>query len=332
VVALSERPGKEIRKFLARLVLAGLVVLADLGCAGTCAAASPAVACSPDRPTVVSGDSITVRVWLESSPPGLRYDWTATGGNIKGRDAEAVWDFQGVTPGVYESTVTATDPRKDRVACTVQVIVREHSMGGSQRTTWRNFLIKGQREKPGYGLYSYLLFGSPPDDSSRDRYSIAVDVYLRQILEIVRLEDEPSVSLSELNVTHLPVTAQPPADVSVDWVLAHYDYATARLMLAKLPGTYMTGPYFISVLKPLLTSDTVSAHYLRQNLSTVPTVPKDLIYWWVREFQGQAAQERFWEERTGQQLALKLRTIVAAVAVAMPEVRKGLDTAITWVR
>ncbi len=330
-------------KIFASPLLACLIVLPGLGRASRCAAreatpalpkepaASPSVACSPDKPTVGSGDSIEVRVWVEPPTAGLRYIWAATGGSIKGQDAEAIWDFKGVTAGVYESTVTATHPRSGRVACTMQVIVREHTMGEGHRVTGRYFLVKGQKEKPGYGLYSYLLFGAPPDDSSRDRYRVAIDTYLHQLTEIERLEDEPSVDLAQLNVTYLPVDIPSPPDVSADWGVAHYDYGRARLMLAKLSGTYLTGPYIISLLKPLGATDRVSGPYLFQNLSTVPAVPKDLLYWWVREFQGQAAQERFWEERTMQRLALKLRTTVAVVAVAMPEVRQGLDTAIAWV-
>ena len=53
---------------------------------------------------------------------------------------------------------------------------------------------------------------------------------------------------------------------------------------------------------------------------------------WVREFLNQAAQERFWEERTGQQLALKLRLTIGILGVGLPEVRKALDTWIAWVR
>lgn len=35
--------------------------------------------------------------------------------------------------------------------------------------TARDFLVPGQSEADGFGLYSYLLFGSPPTQESRDR-------------------------------------------------------------------------------------------------------------------------------------------------------------------
>jgi hypothetical protein len=328
--------------FILQLV-ASLIALAGLGRASSDAvgitglvlgkevAASPTLPCSPDKPTVLSGDSIQVRVWVDPSQPGLRYDWTATGGNIKGQNDKAVWDFKAVTPGIYESTVTATTKTNGSVMCTIQVIVREHIMGGEHAVPRRSFLLKGQSEPPGYGLYSYILFGSPPDDSSRDRFLVAIDAYLREISEIERLEELPSVDRTQLNVTFLPIDMPPPREVSAEWSLAHYDYARASVMLAKLPRTYITGPYIVSLLKPLGATNRVSGPYLFQNLSIVPAVPKDLLSWWLREFQRQAAQERFWEESTGQQLTLKLRTIVAILAIGFPEVRKGLDTAIAWV-
>src|SRR5260370_25251693 len=123
-------------------LVACLIVLACPGRAGPYAvgsaglalgeelAGSPAVACSPEKPTVLSGDSIGIRVWVDSPPERLRYVWTATGGNIKGQDAEAIWDFKGAAPGIYESTVKATAKTSGSVTCTIQVVVRERLMGG----------------------------------------------------------------------------------------------------------------------------------------------------------------------------------------------------------
>src|SRR5712692_7203729 len=38
------------------------------------------------------------------------------------------------------------------------------------RETGRAFLIGEQPEAKGYGLYSYLLFGTPPTEATRERY------------------------------------------------------------------------------------------------------------------------------------------------------------------
>jgi hypothetical protein len=52
---------------------------------------------------------------------------------------------------------------------------------------------------------------------------------------------------------------------------------------------------------------------------------------WVKEFLNQAAQERFWEEPTVGNLALKLRTTIGVLAAGLPE-RKTLEDAIGWRR
>jgi len=61
-------------------------------------------------------------------------------------------------------------------------------------------------------------------------------------------------------------------------------------------------------------------------------IPTHLVFLWAKEFFNQAAQERFWEESTARQLALKLRTTLAILAVGLPDVRKGLDDWIAWIR
>ena len=52
----------------------------------------------------------------------------------------------------------------------------------------------------------------------------------------------------------------------------------------------------------------------------------------MREFLNQAAQERFWEEKKGAQLAHRMRAAVGIMGAGLPEVRKSLDTWIAWVR
>jgi len=53
--------------------------------------------------------------------------------------------------------------------------------------TARDFLVAHQPEEPGYGLYSYLLFGSPPTPASRDR-ALAEQQQARQAYEALLAE------------------------------------------------------------------------------------------------------------------------------------------------
>jgi hypothetical protein len=56
----------------------------------------------------------------------------------------------------------------------------------------------------------------------------------------------------------------------------------------------------------------------------------DIISWWVREFLNQAAQERYWEPRTAELFALKIRTTIGVLAEGLPDVQKALTDWVSW--
>lgn len=198
---------------------------------------------------------------------------------------------------------------------------------GAPRETGRSFLPKGKNETPGYGLYSYLLFGAPPTAATRDRYVQAITAYLN-IPRISELEQYRPTC--ELNITYLPLTEEQLAsDPQLDWVLAHYDYARARIFLQTLGGGHRDGPYIISTYKPLGGVQRLSGQYLYQDLSSTP--PR-IVSLWVKEFLNQVEQERFWEERTAMQCVLKIRQGVEMAAEGLPDVQKSLATVIAWVK
>lgn len=208
------------------------------------------------------------------------------------------------------------------------------------RETGRDYLIGKQSEKEGYGLYSYLLFDSPPTEATRERYLRAIDAYLT-IPPISSME--AFLPRRQLNITYLLLEDRPPNYVAkclrsqcitrekavAEWVLNHYNYARARVLLRALPGIHRDGPYIVSHFKPLTGRESLSGQYLYQNLSWVP---ESLVLSWVKEFLKQAAQEHFWEEKTARQLVLKLRTAIEILAVGMPDVLEAMDRLIAWVR
>lgn len=260
----------------------------------------------------------------------MRYIWKASGGTINGNGAKTLWHFDKTAVGLYRATVTVEGPRNAPAQCSIQVFVEESDRSTSRRRdTGRSFLKRVDKEPPGYGLYSYLLLGSPPTDSNRNRYLVAIGAYLHSISEIDKLADYED--RAELNITLLPVEDAPTPGASPEWILAHYDYARSRFLLDKLPGDHARGPYVLSTLKPLGEITALSDQYLFQDLSIVPAAPPDLLYWWVQEFMAQAAQEHFRQERTASQIALRLRTTVAILAIGVPDVRQGLDTALAWI-
>jgi len=182
--------------------------------------------------------------------------------------------------------------------------------------------VGNQPEDQGYGLYSYLLFASPPTHATRDRYQAAVTAYLEFISPIKVLEEY--LQRRQLNITYLPLTVSLPERIlpqeSTQWILEHYNYTRARILLSTLPGAHSEGPYIVSSRKPLRVGKILAEPYLYQDLSWVP--PR-LVELWVKAFLNQATQERFWEERTAERWVRKLRTAIAILAEGLPEVHKA---------
>lgn len=308
------------------------------------------VICTPDKSLVISGETMVIKAWTTSSnKESIRYAWSATDGTIEGTGPEARWDFAGVWPGTYTATVQVNDPSGEAMECSVQVIVRSPALvrgtreNGKSLKTGRAFLLPKQQEGKNYGLYSYLLLTSMPDETTRERYLKAIIEYLR--FTDVALFEEAGVDRKGLNITYLPVDTSPSEDFLktlskkdlkekdlapiAEWMLQHYDYVRARLLLDNLPGNHWKGPYIVSFLKPFDWKSDVAPPYLYQDQSWVPP---DLVSEWMNIFLNQAAKERFWEESTGEQLVLNLRTIIGVAAEGVPDVQSSLAGWIKWIR
>jgi hypothetical protein len=283
--------------------------------------------CSADRPTVATGEKVHLRVWaLVPRASQIQYKWSVTGGKLEPSGSEALWSFDGLDTGVYSSDVSIILGQQVN-RCSVRVVVVDTERGPSLGTG-RTFLVKGMQEQKGYGLYSYLLFGSAPEASSRGRYLEAINAYLTTINSVDDLRDY--VPASKLNVTYLPIKVPSLPYPTAAWILENYDFARARAILDELPGNYHAGLYLVSALQPLTDTQTKTDHYLIQDLTTVPNKPPELILWWVREFLNQAAQERFWNTKNAELLELRLRTTISVIAVGLPEVQEQLSNWIKW--
>lgn len=295
------------------------------------------IACIPQRPIVHPGEDVDVTAFVPTATGShLQFAWKATGGQISGAGKEVKWSFRDAMSGIYTSTVTVTNAGEKLGECAVQVTVVEaergvpDSTGPVPRTTARAFLSTAAKEEAGYGLYSYLLFGSPPTDSARPRYLKAIQAYLALIPTVADLLQYRSAN--KLNITYVPVKVRPTDMPTAEWVLANYDYPRARVLLDLLSSRHQTGPYIVSTLTPLSTLQALPHDHLFQDLSLVPTQPDDLLSWWIRAFLNQAAQEQFWKQQTGELLALKVRTMISVEAAALPEVQKQLASWIAWAK
>lgn len=287
---------------------------------------SLSIACSPDRPATLAGDPVVLRAWAETSGQKLQYEWKVLFGSIKEQGREATWDLKGISAGIYTATVTAKSTSGRTIDCSLRVAVLEPDRGTTPLETGRAFLLKGTNEREGYGLYSYLLLGSHPTQSARERFLKALDAYLGSIEKISVLESE-YYRRNQLNITYLPLTVLPQGNATASWLLDHYDYARARFLLSSIHKPAGDGIYIVSCLKPL--GGPHSPPYLFQDLSTVPPVPGELMSWWIREFMNQAAQEHFWNPRRTRVLILNMRTTIAVLASGLPEVQRSLTA---WIK
>ncbi len=129
------------------------------------------------------------------------------------------------------------------------------------------------------------------------------------------------MSKSDINVTYLPITDSPTERVpAADWVLSHYDFARAKMLMHLLDKTYVNGPYVLSTLVALSMQSRPPEHFLFQDMSSVPG---EVAVLWDRNSKTRA-QKNFWAPATRDQAILQLRTFVANAAFAFSDVNERL--------
>ena len=284
------------------------------------ALADSVVACSPSRLTASPRDTVELRAFVDPADSVVEYRWSATRGRVAGDGARARWSLRGAGLGVHAANVEAVSARGIIGRCSAQVrlVPPSGSMGGALRA--RAYLAPGAAEDAGYAMYSYLLLGARPDQRSLPRYRSAIAAYLRFAEDIAGFQEAMRNDRARFNVNYLPVTRrfdEPHADS----VLKYYDYATAQMLLQKLPGMHTGGPYLVSVQRhPLSARTSLSGEYVLQDLTTVPDT---VIAPWVEHFVTLSSQERFGEGLAMRRFLLNLRTAIGVAAVGLPDVVKS---------
>jgi len=194
-----------------------------------------------------------------------------------------------------------------------------------------SILWSDKREVLGFGLYSYLLFGSVPrDETDRARDLAAIDAISKlppvgQMLRYFRPQ--------QLNITYVPIQRNTAhswraADIQASTeMLKAYDFARARSLLDSVDSSLRDGPYIISVIRPL-SQEPIRQKYLFQDLSSAtPRVVRQ----WVVLFRIESARPNFWEAEGGERFVLELRSDVDVVAHdIMPNIPSNIADMIGW--
>lgn len=334
--------------FAMLLVTATLVVSPDCAAAADQAAATtpggPQLVCVSDRAVAQPGDRVAIRTWItdvhgrSASTKELDFIWTASLGSISGA-AQATWRLPfDVSAADAEQASARLAVRGDSfgsATCEVVVIIAKIEKARATRSDdlleARALLLPGKAEPPGYGLYSYLLFRSPPvDDEQRARYLRTLEAWLRiaPVEEMLTLHRSPlTLNLTLIPVRHkvdVPSNLSDPEQVAegARRMLDAYDFANAQVLLQSLGhGAERRGPYLVSRM-PASALEPVTP--LVFDLSdTTPRLAAD----WVEAYCRLAAQEsqgRKWSRVALTKLSLNMRNVVAVMAADLPTVLSSL--------
>lgn len=191
------------------------------------------------------------------------------------------------------------------------------------RFTGRSLLDSEQAEDERYGLFSYILVTYPPEpDSAEEELCLALFREYLRVIPIVEALEDAAVSLESINVTYLPVLRRP-LEPSAEELLREYDFVRAKVLLAKVVRRADGGPFIVSSLEPLSTTELPSGPFLIQDLERKPP---GLVREWLQLFEAQAARREFWEPLVVEELALEVRTGLAEVAALLPAFQEGTET------
>lgn len=168
------------------------------------------------------------------------------------------------------------------------------------KQTRRTLLVDNQAETVGYGLYSYVLFETPPTSQTRPLYLAIISACLEEYPDLGRLAKE--YRPESLNVIHLPVTRNI-SSPRAEEILQYYSYERAQAILDQLPKTQKNGgPYLVSSLAPVSNSNRTTQS-LYQDLSAVHFASRqkdqiDIARSWVVSFVNQVGKPRAWDRAT----------------------------------
>jgi len=289
--------------------------------------AAAALVCAANRAVVNGGDSVTVMAYSDdqqlktgkfSSQDGVIRDRPTPG---PPPSFEAQWTLP-LLRGTYEITATATVVDGVPESCHARVVVTGDDLGPGVESG-RQFLPPSGTEQGGYGSYTYFLCPAPVAPPVRTRCESAVKAIVDALPEISQYDH--LFSKPKLNTLYVPVASLTSAIASAADVLSHYDFARARRWLDNVDQTkqLQDGPYLVTVAKPL---SATKQPFILQNLSGIPP---SLVASWITAYLRQLAQQTAYGRTFEPSLALRMRTVLGVLALAVPDIRLALGTVIS---
>jgi hypothetical protein len=194
------------------------------------------------------------------------------------------------------------------------------------KITGNALLTDNQAEAAGYGLYSYVLFESPPTTETKPIYLAVILACLKEFPDLEGLAKKYRPEL--LNAMYIPVTGdtadfktptleqpeQNPMKSKAEEILQRYNYGRAQTILTQLAKIQRNGgPYLVSSLKPT-SSDRGTSPFVLQDLSVVRLASnqedqKKMAYEWVLDFVDRVSnpQSAAWNRATLENFGDELR-------------------------
>jgi hypothetical protein len=216
---------------------------------------------------------------------------------------------------IENRTAGSTDPSSLKSAPNIWTTVSVTNSLSFRAFSLQNGLDEQIADEPaGYGLYSYLLFGSNSLVNMEKRLA-ASDAYLRHFSQ-ANAPNVRGAPRRQLNLFQAPLRNEKSRDdLSKDGgaqaMVEDYDYQLARLLLNKIDRGE-SGIYIVTYFEPLSHAKVIDEKKLLvQDLSFVS---KNLIELWILEFRRQVRQQPYWDQRTFRDVMLRVRTTLPFVA------------------
>ena len=102
----------------------------------------PTVTCSVAKPSILQGDTTTVRAnAVDPDGDALTYSWNTSGGKVDGAADTATFNATGLAPGKYTVTSTVVDRKKHQASCSAEITVLKRNIAPTVSVEPNSFAV-----------------------------------------------------------------------------------------------------------------------------------------------------------------------------------------------